>query len=414
MRKRSTKLGAIALALVIAMVFGMTIALAAEFEDVADGHWAKEAIEFAVERNLLPPTSETTFSPGTPTTRAEYIRALAVLVEADVEEYQTSTFDDVEDGDPFMPYIEWAVDYGVVTGKTPEIYDPDGEITREQMSAMMYRLASYLELAPPEGVSMLIGLTYEDVGDIAVYAVDAVTFCSMKGVMTGMPGSTEDTISFEPRGNTTRAMASLILQRFLENVLEEGPSEGEEPEEPGEPDEPGEPEDGQDPLELVKEIAASVAETIASSLSGEWGDKHAEMMRGGEGTEYEDYGAMQLALADLAATVFENDEVLYVYALVPAGSDAEPPYAVTVDGSGDALDYMTEFIFQSAFGAAWEGEAVASDFAWENDDGELYWTGFAPVYDSESLVVAIVAVSIPAPEAEEFPELIQPRGIIEG
>jgi len=270
---------------------------------------------------------------------------------------------------------------------------------------MMFRLARYLELAPPEGAAWMIHVDFEDLEDVQEYAFEGVAYCYMKGVMTGMPGNL-----FDPQGNTTRAQAATILQRFYENVIAEGP-----PEEGEEGEEGEEVEEGQDPVAMIKGIAASAAETAASNLTtAGWGDMHEEMFRGGEGTEFEGYAALELVLTASAANLFANDDVLYVYALVPAGSDAEPPYAVTVDVSADALDYGTEFMFQAAFETAWSGDAVAAEFAWENADGELYWTGYAPVYDGEGLVAAIVAISVPASEIEEFPDLIQSRGIIEG
>ena len=202
-----------ALLLTVIMMLAVIPAMASTYADI-EGHWAEFDINWALSHGYLPPTSATTFSPSQPTTRAEYITALAKVMGANVDAYTQSSFTDVPNSHPSMPYIQWGAAHGIVDGMGNNRFEPNGQITREQMATMMYRSAIFLGKGPAPGSAWMVQLLYADVADIRDWAIEGVTFCFMNNVMGGMPGN-----MFYPRGNVTKAEASSILFRFDANIV---------------------------------------------------------------------------------------------------------------------------------------------------------------------------------------------------
>ena len=67
----------LALLLTLVLCIGMAIpAGASQFQDVPDGHWASDAVDYVVEKGLFNGTSATTFSPNDGCTRGQIVTFL--------------------------------------------------------------------------------------------------------------------------------------------------------------------------------------------------------------------------------------------------------------------------------------------------------------------------------------------------
>ena len=106
--------------------------------------------------------------------------------------------------------VVWAKENGIVTGYSDTEFAPDDNITREQIAAIMYRFAQFKKTAP-EG-AWAIRLDYADLGDICDWAVEAVMFCKLKGIMLGNENN-----EFKPDNDATRAESAAIVERFIES-----------------------------------------------------------------------------------------------------------------------------------------------------------------------------------------------------
>ena len=155
-------------------------------------------------------------------------------------------------------------------------------------------------------------------------------------------------------------------------------------------------------LAAVVAKAAAFAEKYAKRLSGEWGDMHALLIESGEGGDFEGYDEMQAVLFGFR----EESGVDYIYTMYPPGPKVVAPYVITVDGSVDVEEYGTAYDWEEEFTAAWDGEAAGSEYAWTDPIGNLVISAYAPVYDSEGNITAILGVDYPAPEFEQFPDWI--------
>lgn len=169
-------------------------------------HWAKDAINYVVEKGLFNGTSGNTFSPDLSMTRGMFVTVLGRLagISADAT---TSSFIDVTASSYYAPYIEWAYKNGIVSGVGNSNFSPDTEMTREQMAVMLIKFAS------KQGYklnSSLDAIAFSDTASISSWASDAVNTAHNSGLITGKSGGV-----FDPQGNATRAEVAAIVMRFI-------------------------------------------------------------------------------------------------------------------------------------------------------------------------------------------------------
>ena len=202
-----------------------------EFSDI-DGHWAEENILFVAGREASNGFPDGRFDPNAHMTRAMLATVLARLIIADLSDFDYRLFDDVDPEAWYGPSVAWAYEYGVVEGIGGGRFDPNGNVTRQDMSLMIERFldAFGIELFAPAGgnndggstdVSQADGDSEErdaflDEDRIGFWAADAVAHMFKHGIMHGRPGN-----QFDPRGSCTRAEVATVLFRLVESsVLE--------------------------------------------------------------------------------------------------------------------------------------------------------------------------------------------------
>ena len=180
------------------------------FTDVKD-HWAKDAINFVVEKQLFNGTTATTFEPETAMNRAMLVTVLWRLDGKPAAE-QAAAFADVEKGSYYADAVAWANANGIVKGYSETQFAPNDKVTREQLSAILYRYAQMKKYDVSVGESTNI-LSYKDAQQISEYAVSAMQWAVGAGIVNGR---TADTLA--PQGDSTRAEVATMLQRFVQNV----------------------------------------------------------------------------------------------------------------------------------------------------------------------------------------------------
>jgi len=182
------------------------------FTDVPAGSWYYEAVNFVVQRGLFNGTSDTTFEPSTPVTRAMFVTILGRLHNVDQAAYPGSSFSDVPTGEWYSPYVEWAAKNGIVTGYAGGKFGPNDKITREALCAILSRYCDYAGIELPQQVS---AITFSDNGKIGDWAKDYIKTIQMADLVRGM-----DNNLFDPQGNADRAQVATILMRLILNVIE--------------------------------------------------------------------------------------------------------------------------------------------------------------------------------------------------
>jgi hypothetical protein len=179
------------------------------YADAPPEAWYADAVAFATSHELFQGTAENIFSPDAPMTRGMLVTVLHRL--EDTPEAAGELFPDVEAGAWYAEAIIWADVSGIVNG-TGNGFEPDAEITREQLAVMLYRYAAWTDIpATAEGDNMT---GYPDADSVSDWAESSVIWAVSAGLIQGRDGGV-----IAPQGTATRAEVATILQRFIENLI---------------------------------------------------------------------------------------------------------------------------------------------------------------------------------------------------
>lgn len=108
------------------------------FGDVQAGDWHKRAVDFISARELMQGVSEGRFIPNAPLSRGMLAKILHNM-ENNPSAAQDSSFSDVKDGAWYADAIDWAVEKNILSGYGDGMVGPNDNITREQLAVMLYR-----------------------------------------------------------------------------------------------------------------------------------------------------------------------------------------------------------------------------------------------------------------------------------
>lgn len=182
-----------------------------QFADLRARDWycKNGAVQYVTDNLLFNGVSKTEFAPNDNMTRAMFVTVLGRLAGAVVNNEAPSAFVDVERGAWYAGYVVWAAERGIVSGMSPSKFDPNGNVTREQICKMMVTYCSYadIELKHVNPIA-----AFGDESKISSWARDFVTKCQIGGLVNG-----RDNGNFDPKGNATRAEVATILYNFDQN-----------------------------------------------------------------------------------------------------------------------------------------------------------------------------------------------------
>lgn len=182
------------------------------FKDVKENDWFYEAVSYAVENGLMSGMSEDIFAPNTPLTR-EMLAVVLYNVEGQPEGTEANTFTDVKGDMWYTDAILWANENGIVAGYDNGAYGVGDLITREQFATILYRYAQFKGYDTTQG-GMAVR-EFSDYENISDYARPAMAWAVNAGIMGGMDDGT-----LMPQGKATRAEAATMLMNFCENMVE--------------------------------------------------------------------------------------------------------------------------------------------------------------------------------------------------
>jgi triacylglycerol lipase len=177
------------------------------FTDVSKGSWSYDYILKMYQLGVVNGRSETVFDPTGNVTRAEFVKMLACLDGVDTSNYSTCKFEDVSDSSVFAPYIEWAAENGIVYGTSSVTFNPNDNITREQMAAIICRYADYAGIKLSEDTP---AVTFTDSAQISDYAVDSVAALQRAGIICGVQNA-DGSYSYYPKSFATREQTCKVL-----------------------------------------------------------------------------------------------------------------------------------------------------------------------------------------------------------
>lgn len=134
------------------------------YTDVPPGAWYEEAVMYCRENGLLQGTGDGRFSPEGKVTRG-MLAAVLYRLSGSPAVTEESAFDDVEAGAWYAEAVCWVSQGGVMGGYGDGRFGPGDAITREQLAAVLWRLAGSPEVEAE---------AFADREEIAAYARPAV------------------------------------------------------------------------------------------------------------------------------------------------------------------------------------------------------------------------------------------------
>ena len=181
-----------------------------QFTDVSGSYkWAANSVDFMYMNDIIKGNNTKNpklFGPGAKMTRAMLVTVLYRAAGEPTVTGITNKFTDNKQGQYYYNAVLWASNMGIVNGATATTFDPNGNVTREQIAAILYRYAG-----SPSVTGSLSG--YPDQAQVSSFAVTAMQWAVGTGIITGVTSGGRTTLS--AKGNATRAQVAVMLHRFL-------------------------------------------------------------------------------------------------------------------------------------------------------------------------------------------------------
>ena len=181
-----------------------------QFTDVSGSYkWAANSVDFMYMNDIIKGNNTKNpklFGPGAKMTRAMLVTVLYRAAGEPTVTGITNKFTDNKQGQYYYNAVLWASNMGIVNGATATTFDPNGNVTREQIAAILYRYEG-----SPTVTGSLSG--YPDQAQVSSFAVTAMQWAVGTGIITGVTSGGRTTLS--AKGNATRAQVAVMLHRFL-------------------------------------------------------------------------------------------------------------------------------------------------------------------------------------------------------
>lgn len=172
------------------------------FADLSESHWAAESVEALKNKGIVNGSDTGEFEPDRAVTREEFTKMLIAACEFE-NTVKVVKFTDIIEGEWYVAYIATAVDKGIVKGISDDEFGIGMLITREDMAVMITRAMDSAGIEP-ESIKEYTG--FDDVGEIADYATNAIEKLYKAGVVNGKGDN-----KFEPKASASRAEAAKII-----------------------------------------------------------------------------------------------------------------------------------------------------------------------------------------------------------
>ncbi|CAH0122294.1 hypothetical protein PAE9249_04842 [Paenibacillus sp. CECT 9249] len=175
------------------------------FADVPPSHWALETIQQLAAKRIVQGVSETAFEPNRAVTRAEFAALLAGALHLNTP--GDVLFTDVGSDQWYAKPVSYAVQAGIVSGKSEKTFAPDDAITRQEMAAMIIRAYEAMTGTKAETKAPA---PFKDNAEAAPWAETYIRTAYGLGLIQGRGADL-----FAPRETTTRAEAAQVVAGLL-------------------------------------------------------------------------------------------------------------------------------------------------------------------------------------------------------
>jgi uncharacterized repeat protein (TIGR02543 family) len=178
------------------------------FTDVGTQHWANNYVNAIAYRGIMLGITATIFEPETTLNRAMAATILWRLAGEPSTQF-TPVFTDVIAGQWYSEAITWGSENGILLGIGNNLFNPRGELTREQFAALMFRYAQFMDVSTDVSEDHTLGI-FADYANVGDWAIEYMLWANYVGLIGGVDAQT-----LLPGGSATRAQTAAILYRFM-------------------------------------------------------------------------------------------------------------------------------------------------------------------------------------------------------
>ncbi len=178
-----------------------------KFNDIESVDWAAESINSLLDKGIISKSEDGKFNPNNEVTREEFVKMMVVAMGV-YDEHAASNLKDVDKNEWYAAYVASAEKAGLISGNDDGTFGVGDEISREDMSVIIYRAMAKLGL-----IEAASGGDFADDSEISDYAKEAVYALKSLGILNGVGNN-----KFAPQGTATRAMAAKVIYEMLEGI----------------------------------------------------------------------------------------------------------------------------------------------------------------------------------------------------
>ena len=185
------------------------------FSDMPDPSWWSHAgLDYCVEHGILSGVGGGRISPSGLTTRAQFVQML-YSIEGKPKVSGALPFTDLPEG-WYRDAILWAYQTGVTSGTSDTTFGPYDPVTRAQVATFLMKYAKTVCNIKPTWTPADLS-KYPDVNKVPGWAMGAMQDAVALKLINGSKAS-DGTVYLDPNGNAPREQVATILMQFCKNV----------------------------------------------------------------------------------------------------------------------------------------------------------------------------------------------------
>ena len=171
-----------------------------------EGHWAEEAVMSLAQKGIVSGKGEGIFDPDGKVTRAEITKMIALAFQLDASQGSGGSYTDVVSSAWYFNYVSYAAAAGVVQGYEDGTFRPENDVTRQELCVMLVRAAGAEQLR----ASAQSDVSFRDAASIAQWADESVGLLASAGIVSG-----DQDGNFLPEDGATRAETAKMIAGLL-------------------------------------------------------------------------------------------------------------------------------------------------------------------------------------------------------
>ena len=182
------------------------------FDDVKTSDWFYHDVEYVYYNRLMGGVGNNLFDPNGECTRGMIVTIL-YRMKGEPGHSGKNPFTDVKSGQWYADAVIWAAENGIVDGMGNGKFEPETNITREQLATILCRFAKTEGIYSDKDCTMLVG--FADQSKVSSWAADSMSWAVGVGLVGG--SNEKDGLYLMPQGNAQRCQVAAIFQRFCTN-----------------------------------------------------------------------------------------------------------------------------------------------------------------------------------------------------